>query len=219
MKPARFREVRKYNCESVDTRLIEQAASNLKIKIVETYDTLIKLRISLNFWSFGEKVNVYLGTIENCLIIDITSTCVWFTQIVDWGKNQRNVLFLFDEIDKLIGDKCESETCIICNGCDYLLVGTQADLCPECGRVYSSKDRGSQRETATFRNAAFFAAIITGIEVGVCLIADQFGHSGFFSGVFFGKYGVVGLLLFNLFAIFSVVGLSRIVKRYFTKRD
>lgn len=219
MKPANFREVRKYGGGSVDSGLIEQAASNLKMKLVKTSDTLIKIKISLSYWSFGETITISLGIVENCHIIDITSSCIWFTQNIDWGKNQKNVLLLFDEIDKLLGDEHKFELCLLCNGCEYLLIGIHTDTCPECGKLFSSSDKNVQRNSATFRDGAIDAMLITGVETGVCFLIDLFVGSGLFSLIFIVNYGIFGLLLLNICIVFAMIGISRIVKRNSTKRD
>jgi len=218
MTPATFREVRKYIRKDVRPELIARAASQLRMKLVESSPELMTLKTRLNFWSFSERVTVSLGSVDGCRVIDITSSCVLRMQIADWGKNEQNVRRVFDEIDKALGDECEYVQCLLCRGCGYLLVGIPPGICPECGHEYSANDRPHKQEVATFKNTTAFAVVITAVEVALCFLLGLFGAGPFVPLMLNGGRGAVFLLCVNLGAMFGGVGLHRLVKRYFRRQ-
>ena len=164
MTPATFREVRKYVRGDVRSEVVAQAASRLRMKPAESSHVLMTFTVRLNLWSYGERVTVALGSVDGCSLVDVTSSCVYWPQIADWGKNERNVRKLFDEIDEVLGDQCEHVQCLLCGGCGYLLAGIPAGICPECGREHSANDRPRKQDVATLKSAMSFAVVMSALE-------------------------------------------------------
>lgn len=61
----------------------------------------VNSRITSGFWSWGENIN---ATIYNDGIVLIESSCVAKTQILDWGKNARNIAKIFKGIEQYLVD-------------------------------------------------------------------------------------------------------------------
>ncbi|MCH7597117.1 MAG: hypothetical protein IID35_11250 [Planctomycetes bacterium] len=188
------------------------------MKLAKSSPELMTLTVGLNFWSWGERVTVALGVVDGCNLIDITSSCVLKMQIADWGKNERNVRKLFDEIDKILGDASEHLRCQICRKCDYLLVGIPDRRCPECGHEYSLSDMPNKQEVATFKNAISIVVVVTALEFMAVSLLDVFGAGGFLPSMLHGVRGAVNLLFFNLVTLLGIVGLHRLTKRYTSRR-
>jgi hypothetical protein len=185
------------------------------MKIVEKSNGFVRLRVRLNLWSFGEKIDIVLGTLNGAALIDITSTCIMPTQIADWGKNRRNVRMLFNELDSLLGEKCEHDRCFICGNCGYLLAGLAANVCPECGGGYSSTNGEVVREQATFVRGLKYALVFSGIEIAGCMLLEFVGLGDFLPSVARGSRGAILLVSVNVGTIAGVIGVHRIAKRYF----
>lgn len=213
MKPATFREVRKYTQASIEPELIAQACSALGMKCTESSDGLMKFTVRLNFWSWGERVTVVLGAVEECSLVDITSACLMPSQFVDWGKNEQNVRQLFAEIDRLLGSESAHEECLLCARCGYLLAGIPAVACPECGCPISAGDQPGLQDVATAKTALMFAAVITAIEVLLILGLDWANAGAFVPWPVQGLFGAVHLLCVNVIVLLALVGLHRWVKR------
>lgn len=214
MQPASYREVRRYLRTSVGPDFVARAAKACGMKIVESHAALVKLKAPLNFWSFGESVDVCLGAVDGCSVVDVTSTCVLKTQIADWGKNERNVRRLFEGLDTLLGAHSEYEPCCLCKRCGYLLIGIPTGPCPECGCHWSPSEKPSRRDAGTFR-----AALSIGVAVGLlqCLVVAALDLLGYGIGLFPWRGTRIGrfLFLFSLGALVSlaVMGLHRLVTR------
>ena len=218
MSPATFREVRRYICGDVQSNVIAQAASQLRMKLVESCDGSMTLTIRPNIWSWGERVTIALGSVDGSTVVDVTSSCVLRTQIADWGKNERNVRRLFKEIDNLLGDRSGNEQCVLCGACGYLLVGIPAGRCPECGRPWSPNDKPYSPEVSTFKNAAVLAVAFTVAEVVLAFLLDLSGLFAYLPWLAFGVRSTVRLLGMNLLVLFLIVGLHRLVKRRAQRR-
>lgn len=188
------------------------------MKLAESSHELMTFAVRLNLWSFGERVTVALGSVDGCGLVDITSSGVVRTQIADWGKNERNVRRLFDEIDTVLGDRCEHVRCLLCGGCGYLLVGIPAGICPECGHDHSANEMPCKQEVATLKNAMAFAVVATAFEVALCFLLDLLGVGKFLPWMLHGVRGAVYLLCVNLGTMLGVVGLHRLMKRYARRR-
>ena len=64
-----------------------------KIKHVDKDIGLIQAQSRLSFWSWTEKINVI---VDRSGIVKMKSECYVSTQIIDWGKNRRNVKKFFE---------------------------------------------------------------------------------------------------------------------------
>jgi hypothetical protein len=82
-----------------DTTIIRQLVSDAFTKSGWRYEeesegTFIG-KIPMGIWSYGERLTVSIhrdGTLE------VRSVCVWPMQIFDWGKNERNIDKLFQNM-------------------------------------------------------------------------------------------------------------------------
>lgn len=218
MTPATFREVRKYVRGDVQPEVVARAGRQLRMKLAESGHELITLTVRPSLWSFGERVTAALGSVDGCSLVDITSSCVLRTQIADFGRNERNVRRLFDEIDKVLGDECEHVQCPLCGGCGYLLVEIPSGICTECGHEHSANDRPREQEVAILKQAMAVAVVITAFEVALCFLFDLLGVGKFLSWMPHGVRGGVYMLCVNLGAMLGMVGLHRLMKRYARRR-
>ena len=92
---AKFEDSRKYNLGK--SQLIENVKTALKkckfrIKHIDEDGGLIRAKSRLSFWSWTEKIDV---KIEDNGTVRMKSECSLPTQIIDWGKNKRNVRKFF----------------------------------------------------------------------------------------------------------------------------
>ncbi len=194
------------------------AAEQARLKPVMPGSDQMSFKASLSFWSFGERVTVEVGSVAGNSVIDVSSSCILPTQIVDWGKNERNVLGLFNKIDKVLGDECEHEVCLLCVRCSYLLVGISSATCPECGYVHSAHDKTRTQEVATVRNGIAMAVTITFIELVILLLLDVSGANAYVPSMLQGVRGVVLLVSLNFAVILGNVGLNYLMKRFRWRR-
>ena len=213
MKPSTFRQVRKYGSGLVDAGLIETAARRRKLKVLENEAPVFRLRAGLSLWSIGETIDVVLGAIDGCTLVDITSKCVVPMQIADWGKNERNVRRFFKEIDGILGAP-DFVRCRLCGKCDYLLVGIPGEPCPECGEAVSA-DQEPVQETATVRNVLVLILGLTLVEIaaGILLKLVGLGHFAFWM-----MKGPFVLLFFNAFIALQLIVVHRMVRRWLARR-
>lgn len=212
MKTARFREVRKYLRAPVTREVVERAAKAQGLRISESSESFLRLRAPFNIWSYGEVVDVMLDSVDGLTLVDITSTCIFKLQIADWGRNERNTKRLLIEIDHLLGDACESETCPLCRQCGYLLAGISATTCPECGASFTLADKPASQDVATVRNVFALVVVITAMEVGLGFLLHLLDVDRKIPGLPHGVNGALFLLKVNFFALFSVIAMHRLVK-------
>ena len=74
---------------------VQQAFNALNWKIVTTSETKIEGHTSLSLSSWGESITIEISDRN----ISIESTCVG-NQLVDWGKNKKNVEALLEQLKK-----------------------------------------------------------------------------------------------------------------------
>jgi len=67
----------------------------------------VSTRIASGFWSWGEDID---ATIYNDGIVLVESSCVTKTQILDWGKNDRNIENIFNSVEEYLKDTSFTET-------------------------------------------------------------------------------------------------------------
>ncbi len=218
MMTARYREVRRYLHGEVDCALLERVAGACGMRVEETSESLVRLRVVLKFWSFGEVLDIGLGAVDGKCVVDVTSRCRLKTQLADWGKNERNVRRVFEEIDKLLGDGCAYERCSLCVTCGYLLVGISSGVCPECGQSFSEDDEPATQEVATVRNALVLACLISAVEVALVVLLDLAGIDVIFLRLWGVAWVIPFLLLTNALGILSAVAVHRIVKPFLRRR-
>ncbi|HYG52875.1 MAG TPA: hypothetical protein VD905_18360 [Flavobacteriales bacterium] len=71
-----------------------RAMTELKWKQIESDDHELVARVGVNFWSWGEVVTV--SVVGNK--VSFHSRCWGTYQVVDWGKNRKNVYKLLDQM-------------------------------------------------------------------------------------------------------------------------
>ena len=129
---------------------------NLALKSENPTDTGVWFRFhhGVTFTSWGEKITVTITALQgNTTKVDILSECGMPTQVIDFGKNQRNVNTLFECLNKhlksniqplpvenrMIGkDVTEASNTTLCARCGALLA-QDAAFCSKCGAKVEKK--------------------------------------------------------------------------------
>lgn len=62
-------------------------------------DTTFTASVPISFSSWGEKLTIALSPLNGGTHVSVRSTCLFPLQIVDWGKNRRNVTRLLASIE------------------------------------------------------------------------------------------------------------------------
>ena len=91
------------NIETIKDKIRQIGSSNLNVVIKSENNTntgcWFRIHHGMSFVSYGEKITVtltYLG--EDKTQIDVVSECGMPTQIIDYGKNKKNVAAIFNYI-------------------------------------------------------------------------------------------------------------------------
>ncbi len=73
---------------------VKRALAHCKFKITEIGEDegVIHAKSAVNFWSWREKIEVNIDADGS---VSMKSECVLPTQVVDWGKNKKNVQQFF----------------------------------------------------------------------------------------------------------------------------
>lgn len=79
-------------------RVVATALVRLGWRVTEASPSRWRARVAMNSRSWGEVVTVTVAMRDT---IHVTSVCVFPLQIVDWGKNRRNVERLKAEIHEI----------------------------------------------------------------------------------------------------------------------
>ena len=74
-------------CELVEAVVTQLQDRDRWVVVTRDLPHSVVLKVSLNFWSWGEHVR--LGVEERS--IRISSECRFPFQVIDWGKNRKNV--------------------------------------------------------------------------------------------------------------------------------
>jgi hypothetical protein len=98
---AKFHDVRQF--PGTRDQLIQasqEAAqrSGFKIRQADPATGRLEARAGFSFWSYGENISVQAGDGT----VDVRSECLFPTQLVDWGKNKRNVNRFFGNLAALL---------------------------------------------------------------------------------------------------------------------
>ena len=75
--------------------------SGFRIRQADPAAGRLEARAGFSFWSYGENVWVQVGDGST---VDVRSECIWPTQLVDWGKNKRNVNRFFGHLAALLSE-------------------------------------------------------------------------------------------------------------------
>lgn len=207
---AQHREIREYPERRATDVDLPAAAAACRFRTVEAGPQFARLRCGLNWWSFGEDIEVHASDVNDALLIDVRSSCAFPTQIEDWGKNRKNVRRLFETLETQIGT---SESCAtpICAKCGYLLAGIDANVCPECGTaVGQAPPRGPF--SRKLRNASILLVSMTAVELLLVIALRELGVLPSILGQFAGVRGAVRLVALNTIVLFGILLLARVWK-------
>jgi hypothetical protein len=88
--------------DTVFIRAIDAAcAMGWQVNFTDKSTGVISARTPTNFWTWGDNVSIRVYRIENnAAKVDISSGTP--NQIVDWGRNKRNILDYYGKLDNLV---------------------------------------------------------------------------------------------------------------------
>lgn len=73
--------------------------SGFRVKAVDPAAGLVHAETRTSMWSWGEKVTIHVDGYNQ---VSVTSQCLLPTQLIDWGKNKRNVNRFFGHLTALL---------------------------------------------------------------------------------------------------------------------
>ncbi len=126
------RAVRQYPRDLVDSAVVARAAAVCRFKLDERTENFVRLKVGFNWRSWGESIDVAMHGIGDQMIVDVRSQCTWPMTVVDWGKNERNVTLLFQELDALLPPSMGGSKIALCPSCGAALVDARDDACRGC---------------------------------------------------------------------------------------
>ncbi len=131
---ARYREIRRYPAHALSVTQIVEAMRACDMKIDDVGHASVMGSMPLNAWSFGERIDVLISPHGDDVIIDITSRCSLPTQVMDWGRNRKNVRKLYQSMDGQLPEGVTARPVTRCGHCDYVIPDESAGRCSECGQ-------------------------------------------------------------------------------------
>lgn len=129
---ASCRMVYVYPQDSVDLKLISQAAIDCGFKMRETTQHFCRFKSKINWRSWSEEITAHLELTDNKVLIDTRSVCSLPTTIVDWGKNKTNTTNLFERINTLLPTEAQGSVLQLCPSCGLVLKDPCEKFCREC---------------------------------------------------------------------------------------
>jgi hypothetical protein len=207
---AEYREARAYPGRRAAEIAVVAAGAACGFRTCDEGAAVTTLSCGINWWSFGEAIEVHRSEVNGALVVDIHSCCRSPTQLEDWGKNRKNVRRLFEALEGQLGtrDCCNVP---ICARCGYLLVGIDSEVCPECGVETSSALRSGQSSRRWLSALKVFAAL-TAIELLLINAAHAFSALPSGGVLFLGVGGAVRLAVINVGVLAVLVVLPRVWK-------
>lgn len=99
---AKFQDFNSYNADK--NQLFEQVKTalekcNFPIESMNESEGVIQAKAKFNLWSWSEKIVI---KIDDNGKVSMKSECSLPTQIIDWGKNKRNVKKFFKTLESLL---------------------------------------------------------------------------------------------------------------------
>jgi hypothetical protein len=81
-----------------------EAANLSGFKVVDrrTAEGAITLSSPVSLYSWGENVFVQISKFGDLVEVEIKSQCKLRTQIIDWGKNKRNITKIYGYVESLL---------------------------------------------------------------------------------------------------------------------
>ena len=200
-----FRLIRRCKRATVDPEDLRQAAVQCGLRTVSLSDQAAVFRRSLNWWTYGETVSVFVLPIDGACLIDVSSKPRVFWAVVDWGQNEKNVRKLLAVLTEQWGDDVVGEVIQLCPACDYPILDPQAGVCSECGADLTVDVRSKRRFRRRLRGSLAGIALLTAVEYGLCVLLDSVGVHTRVADMFHTRtMGPVVLALLNL-AVFSSI--------------
>lgn len=130
----RFRPVWAYPRGSVDIDRVIRAAKASRFHLKLNSDTSATFHSRFNWRSWGERLDVELSIVNREMLVDVTSVCRLPTQIVDFGRNESNVVRLRQAMDANDA-AAPSRSVPLCSVCGYPAVDVAPSRCSECGNM------------------------------------------------------------------------------------
>jgi hypothetical protein len=96
---AKFERTKSYDLPKHDLLLLAESAlisCGFKIKNIDRGQGIIDAKSRLNIWSWTEEIVI---EVHESGSIYMESRCYIPTQVVDWGKNRKNVERFFDALN------------------------------------------------------------------------------------------------------------------------
>ena len=63
----------------------------------------IKFKVPMSIWSFGEKFKILITQInQSKTTVEVASDAVVGLQIIDWGKNNKNIMKFFETLNNML---------------------------------------------------------------------------------------------------------------------
>jgi len=201
--PVGYREIRQYDHFQPGMVKLHEVAKSCQFVLADMSSDSARMRSRLNRWSYGEKIELFLSEINESLVVEISSQCVFPLQIEDWGKNRKNVQQLFTAIEHQL-NAVTYITVPVCGHCDYRLIGHQGDHCPECNRNLPRID-GDTNPRTKYHIALRLVVVITIIELSLLYIAREWSIGfGLLNSISF-FWCVLGISLINTVTIGTIV--------------
>jgi hypothetical protein len=193
--------------ETLDLR---QVAEVSRFRADELSASYARLRCGLNWWSFGERIEIHLNSMDDSALVDVSSCCSSPTQLEDWGKNAKNVRRVFEAIETQLPPGVMGEAVPCCSRCGYLLAGLEDKACPECGASDGRVSKAGATFARKLRRAAILGAVLTGIELLVLTVLTLLNVLPAVFTVFGGLRGAAFLACLNALVLFGLLLLARV---------
>ena len=120
--------------------VIKRLDFGFKSESVVGESRVFNLSSDINLASWGEKITVTVTAVDSGVCVDVLSECALPTQIIDWGKNQKNVEAVFGFLDAnapTLAACAPAENNECGNKCYCANCGTQIEktdlFCYKCG--------------------------------------------------------------------------------------
>lgn len=78
----------------------EQVISDMsRVYWVDVHRHTVQARVDASMSSWGEVIMVYLSEVSGETVVEVESRCKFPLQIIDWGKNKKNVQYIIQELE------------------------------------------------------------------------------------------------------------------------
>lgn len=217
---ASYQESRLFLEAHPSAEIVGEAAAVLGFGVLESSDGYVRLRVPLSWSSWGENITVVIATIDGHSLVEVASTCKFFGQVADWGKNRENVKKLYCAISDTLGSDGACEIISLCSQCGYTAAGLRSKTCPECGTDFQDGETSGPRPQLALRTSAYWAACFTAVEALALFVLDAVGWNSWMPPPARNILGQVAFLAFlNFPTVFFMFWASGLVARWRERRD